>query len=74
LVCDPRKNALLKVGNKSDRMDSRKLAELLALESSPVGLSRTDGRTNHKRAGAHRAEWLAKITEAGVRRRAELYY
>ena len=23
---------------------------------------------------AHRAEWLAKITEAGVRRRAEIYY
>jgi hypothetical protein len=22
----------------------------------------------------HRAEWLGKITEAGVRRRAELYY
>jgi transposase len=29
LVCDPRKNTLLKVGNKSDRIDSRKLAELL---------------------------------------------
>jgi len=29
LVCDPGKNALLKVGNKSDRIDSRKLAELL---------------------------------------------
>jgi transposase len=29
LVCDPRKNALQKVGNKSDRIDSRKLAELL---------------------------------------------
>jgi hypothetical protein len=29
LICDPRKNALLKVGNKSDRIDSRKLAELL---------------------------------------------
>jgi hypothetical protein len=29
LVCDPRKNAPLKVGNKSDRIDSRKLAELL---------------------------------------------
>jgi transposase len=25
-------------------------------------------------APRHRAEWLAKITEAGVRRRAELYY
>ena len=29
LVCDPRKNALLKIGNKSDRIDARKLAELL---------------------------------------------
>src|ERR1700674_4454001 len=27
LVCDPRKNALLKTGNKSDRIDARKLAE-----------------------------------------------
>jgi len=31
VVCDPRKNALLKVGNKSDRIDARKLAELLYL-------------------------------------------
>lgn len=29
VVCNPRKNALLKVGNKSDRIDARKLAELL---------------------------------------------
>src|ERR1700726_3851454 len=29
LVCDPRKNALLKAGNKNDRIDARKLAELL---------------------------------------------
>src|SRR5438874_4508995 len=29
VVCDPRKNALLKTGNKSDRIDARKLAELL---------------------------------------------
>ena len=28
LVCDPRKNALLKVGNKNDRIDARKLSEL----------------------------------------------
>src|SRR5260370_29926064 len=28
-VCDPRKNALLKDGSKSDRIDARKLAELL---------------------------------------------
>ena len=29
LVCNPRKNALLKMGNKNDRVDARKLAELL---------------------------------------------
>lgn len=29
IVCDPRKNALLKQGNKSDKIDARKLAELL---------------------------------------------
>jgi transposase len=29
LVCDPRKNALLKEGNKNDRIDARKLANLL---------------------------------------------
>jgi len=29
LDCHPQKNALLKVGNKSDRIDARKLAELL---------------------------------------------
>src|SRR5258708_16602308 len=31
VVCDPRKNALLKVGNKNDRIDARKLSELLYL-------------------------------------------
>ena len=28
VVCNPRRNALLKTGNKSDRIDARKLAEL----------------------------------------------
>jgi hypothetical protein len=28
-VCNPRKNALLKSGSKSDAIDARKLAELL---------------------------------------------
>ena len=31
VVCDPRRNALLKDGNKSDRIDAQKLAELLYL-------------------------------------------
>jgi hypothetical protein len=29
VVCDPRKNALLQAGNKNDRIDARKLADLL---------------------------------------------
>jgi transposase len=29
VVCNPRKNALLKDGNKTDRIDARKLADLL---------------------------------------------
>ena len=29
MVCDPRRNALLNAGSKSDRIDARKLAELL---------------------------------------------
>src|SRR6266403_125095 len=32
VVCNPRKNALLKAGNKSDRIDARKLADLLRAE------------------------------------------
>ena len=37
LVCDPRKNALLKQCNKSGRIDARKLAELLRADLlSPV--------------------------------------
>jgi transposase len=29
VVCDPRKNAVMKQGNKSDKIDARKLADLL---------------------------------------------
>jgi hypothetical protein len=37
LACDPRQNALLKAGNKSDRIDARKLSELLYLNKlNPV--------------------------------------
>ena len=110
VVCNPRKNALLKDGNKSDRIDARKLAELLRLDNlKPVyhgetgvrmlrelarsyltivkDLSRVMNRLKalYRRwaipcAGRdvyytrHRAEWLGKIREAGVRRRAEQLY
>src|SRR5260370_40037502 len=37
LVCDPRKNASMKEGNPSDKIDARRLAELLRLNHlSPV--------------------------------------
>jgi transposase len=108
LACDPRKNALLKAGNKSDRIDARKLSELLYLNRlSPVYHGEPGIRTLKELARSYdnsrfdagdesaegdlpklgdslcrqqvyapryRAEWLAKISEAGVRRRAELYY
>jgi transposase len=110
LVCDSRKNALLRVGNKNDREDARKLSELLFLnELHPVDHGETGIRTLKELARSYltitrdltrvmnrlkaiyrgwgiacagqqvyapryRAEWLAKITEAGVRRRAEIYY
>ena len=110
VVCNPRRNALLKTGNKSDRIDARKLAELLrggllsAVYHGETGirtlkeLSRSyltinkdltrvmnrlkalyrswaipcSGTTVY--APRHRSEWLNKIAEAGVRRRAQLFY
>jgi hypothetical protein len=36
VVCDPRRNALLKEGSKSDRIDARKLAELYTNLLRPV--------------------------------------
>lgn len=110
VVCDPRRNALLKEGSKNDRIDARKLSELLRTNLlRPVyhgenglrtlkelarvyltigkDLVRVMNRTKavyrswgipcngqsvyHPR---HREEWLRKITQASVRRRAELYY
>ena len=105
LVCDPRRNALLKDGSKSDRIDARKLAELLhanklravyhgehgvrtlnelgrSYQTITKDLTRVmsrlkalyrswaipcSGTTVY--AARHRAEWLAKILEPGVRGR-----
>src|SRR5438094_4320337 len=110
VVCDPRRNALLKDGSKSDRIDARKLADLLRGNYlKPVyhgehglrmlkELSRTylaiskdlvrvmnrlkalyrgwgiacSGRSVY--APNQRAVWLKKITEPGVRLRAEYFY
>src|SRR5258708_6112361 len=107
IVCDPRKNALLKDGSTSDRIDARKLADLLRLNRlhpvyhgehgvrtlkelgrSYLTISQDLTRVMNRikalyrswaipcsgttvYAPRHRAEWLAKIVEPGVRRRAE---
>ena len=45
VVCNPRKNALLKHGNKSDRIDARKLADRLRLNDlEPVYHGKTGVR------------------------------
>jgi transposase len=110
VVCNPRQNALLNHGNKSDRIDARKLAELLRgnhlnsvyhgehgvrtlkeLVRSYLTISKDQARVMTRLkalyrswaipctgkqvyAPRHRAEWLAKIAEPGVHRRAEFYY
>jgi hypothetical protein len=42
VVCNPRKNALLKHGNKSDRIDARKLAEPMRCQGKPYEKARRD--------------------------------
>ncbi len=50
VVCDPRKNALLKDGSKSDRIDARKLADLLRLnKQTPPGIPRRARGTHLER-------------------------
>ena len=51
VVCDPRKAALLKEGNKSDRIDARKLAELL--------------RTNQLKPVYHGEHGMRRLKELG---------
>src|SRR3984957_8112638 len=110
LVCDPRKNALIKAGNESDRIDARKLADLLYLDKlhpvfhgetgnralkelarSYLALTRDTTRVMNRLkalyrswaipcagqrvyAPRYRSEWLAKISEAGVHRRAGMFF
>jgi hypothetical protein len=55
LVYDPRKNALLKVGNKNDRIDARKLSELLYLNKlNPVYHGKQGKRTLKELARSYR--------------------
>src|SRR5499425_591576 len=76
VVCNPRKAALLKDGSKGDRIDAHKLAELLYMNRVKA-LYRSWAIPcvgNEVYAPSHRTEWLGKIAEVGVRRRAEHYY
>ena len=69
VVCNPRKNALLKDGNKSDRIDARKLAELLrGNQLKPVYHGETGVRMLRelsRRSGdsAHDLDWL--VSDSG---------
>ena len=51
VVCDPRKAALLKEGNKSDRIDAQKLAESSTHEPTQAGVPRRAWNTRLKRVG-----------------------
>ena len=51
VVCDPRKNALMKDGNKSDKIDARKLADLLRWGISVLGLPWRERPSNIEGAG-----------------------
>lgn len=56
VVCNPRKNALLKHGNKGDRIDARKLSELLRLDNlEPVYHGETGVRTLRELARSYLA-------------------
>src|SRR5260370_2374270 len=110
VVCNPRRNALLKEGSKSDKVDAQKLADLLrtgmlrpvyhgenglrtlrelgrSYQTISKDLTRVMNRLKALYRGwgipcagtqvyapRYRQEWLNKIPQAGVRRRAELLY
>src|ERR1700731_2095602 len=110
VVCNPRRNALLKEGSKSDKIDARRLAELLRrgmlravyhgenglgtlreLARSYLTISKDQARVMSRLkalyrswgipcsgtqvyAPRYREQWLSKIAQPGVRRRAELLY
>lgn len=72
VVCNPRRNALLKSGNKSDRIDARKLAELLRMGVlSPVYHGEQSTRTLQQLVASYMA--LTEDTGRAMRRIKALY-
>jgi len=72
LVCYPRKNALIKDGNKNDRIDGRKLADLLHLDNlKPFYHSETGIRTLKEVARSYLA--LTRDTTRVINRLKALY-
>jgi hypothetical protein len=58
LVCDPRENALIKAGNKSDRIEAWKLADLLYLDKlNPVYHGEAGIRALKEVARSYLATW-----------------
>jgi transposase len=52
VVCDPRKNASMREGNQNDKIDARRLAELLRLNHLQPRLSRGTRPTKPEGIGA----------------------
>jgi len=63
VVCNPRKNALLKHGNKNDRIDARKLANLLRL-----GRDRAEARALGHERQSHVSSGPPAIPEGRISR------
>jgi hypothetical protein len=58
MVCDPRKNALLKAGNKSDRVAARKFSELLRAGRTHV--TGTEPKLSHRDQRSHASDESAQ--------------
>ena len=53
VVCDPRKNKSMREGNQSDKIDARRLAELLRLDHLTPVYHGEHGPTNPEGVGTH---------------------
>lgn len=72
VVCDPRHNKLLSVGNKSDRIDAQKLAELLR-NGSLKAVYHEDQQTRHLKELVRLYDCLVQDTTRVMNRLKALY-